>query len=168
MTASAQTCPAGKWEYDYSDQFLETLTRNSPGARVVSERGKVICTITAAERGSYNCETSEGGVENVIEAPTGPMPMKVTVRLNGKTSVDVESAGPNKWRTTRADMSNLRVETKASIGGRDMPMPAFNAFPGMDRAGTILEYRCEGDSTLKLKPIVEGMASDYATLKRVP
>jgi hypothetical protein len=46
-------------------------------------------------------------------------------------------------------------------------MPAFNALPGMDRAGTIFEYRCEGD-VFKLKPIVAGVTTDYITMKRVP
>lgn len=164
---AAAGCPAGKWLYDYGDQFLETLARNSPGARVVSERGSYTCTINGTERGSYTCETSEGGVENVIEAPTGPVPLKVTVKMAGRSSVDFEPAGPGRWRTTRADTGGLRVETKATIGGRDMPMPAFDAFPGMDRAGTILEYRCEGD-TLKIKPVVDNVVTDFATLKRVP
>lgn len=124
--APAASCPAGKWEYDYADQFLETLARNSSGARVISEKGKYICTFSGTERGSYVCETSEGGVENVFEAPTAGMTMQMTVKMNGRSSAEFESAGPGRWRTTRADMSGLRVETKATLGGRDMPMPAFN------------------------------------------
>jgi hypothetical protein len=64
-------------------------------------------------------------------------------------------------------MSGLRVETKATLAGREIPIPGFNAFPGMDRPGTILEYRCEGN-LFKLKPIVEGVTSDFLTMKRVP
>jgi hypothetical protein len=165
--AAAGTCPAGKWKYDYTDQFLESLARNSAGARVVSERGEYVCTVTGNERGSYTCVASEGGVENVFEAPMGGMTMKVTVKMNGSSSADFEPAGPGKWKTTRVDMSAFRMETKASLAGREMPMPAANAFPGMDRPGTILEYRCEGD-VLKLKPIVDAMAIDFVTLKRVP
>ncbi|WP_437741159.1 hypothetical protein WMF39_36705 [Sorangium sp. So ce1504] len=82
-------------------------------------------------------------------------------------SAEYEPAGPGRWKTTRADMSGLRVETKATLGGRDMPVPATNAFSGMDRPGTLFEYRCEGD-VFKLKPIVEGMATDFITMKRVP
>ncbi|WP_437587505.1 hypothetical protein [Sorangium sp. So ce1000] len=165
--APAGSCPAGKWEYDYADQFLETLARNSSGARVVSERGKYICTFNGNERGSYVCETSEGGVENVFEAPTAGMALKITIKMNGRSSADYEPAGPGRWKTTRADMSGLRVETKATLAGRDMPVPATNAFSGMDRPGTIFEVRCEGD-VLKLKPIVEGMTTDFITMKRVP
>ena len=166
-SAATGSCPAGKWEYDYADQFLETLSRNTPGLRVVSERGQFICTITGNERGSFTCAASEGGVENVFEAPTAGMAMKVTVKMNGSSSADFEPAGPGKWKTTRADMSGLRVETKATLAGRDLPIPAFNAFPGMDRPGTILEYRCEGNQ-LKLKPIVEGVTTDFLTMKRAP
>ena len=39
-SAGGKSCPAGKWKYDYKDQFLETLSRNSSGARVVSEKGE--------------------------------------------------------------------------------------------------------------------------------
>jgi hypothetical protein len=139
--AAARGCPAGRWKYDYKDQFLETLTKNSSGARVVSERGEYVCTITGNERGSYACAASEGGVENVFEAPMGGMAMKVTVKMSGSSSADFEPAGPGKWKTTRVDMSGFRMETKATLAGREMPMPAFNALPGMDRAGTIFEYR---------------------------
>ncbi|HVJ18885.1 MAG TPA: hypothetical protein VM686_25870 [Polyangiaceae bacterium] len=166
-SAAAGSCPAGKWEYDYADQFLETIARNSPGARVVSERGKYVCTISGSERGSYVCQTSEGGVENAFEVPTGPATLKVTIKMNGTSRAEFESAGPGRWRTTSADMSGLRVETKTTLAGRDMPMPAFNAFPGMDRAGAILEYQCEGE-TLKIKPIVEGAVTDFVHMKRVP
>ncbi len=159
-------CPEGKWSYDYADHFLETLARNSPGARVASKRGGFICTIAGTERGSYICQTSAGGVENVIEAPSGAAPLRVTVKMNGSSNVDFESAGPGRWRTTRADNTTLHTEISATVAGREAPMPAFNAFPGMHRAGTILEYRCEGD-TLKIKPIVEGAVTDYATMKRV-
>jgi hypothetical protein len=165
--APAASCPTGKWEYDYADMFLETLARNSSGARVVSERGKYICTFNGNERGSYVCETSEGGVENVFEAPTAGTALRITLKMNGRSSAEYEPAGPGRWKTTRADMSGLRVETKATLGGRDMPVPATNAFSGMDRPGTLFEYRCEGD-VFKLKPIVEGMATDFITMKRVP
>ncbi|WP_437710642.1 hypothetical protein WMF45_37340 [Sorangium sp. So ce448] len=165
--APAASCPTGKWEYDYADMFLETLARSSSGARVVSERGKYICTFNGNERGSYVCETSEGGVENVFEAPTAGTALRITLKMNGRSSADYEPAGPGRWKTTRADMSGLRVETKATLGGRDMPVPATNAFSGMDRPGTLFEYRCEGD-VFKLKPIVEGMATDFITMKRVP
>ncbi len=164
--APAAICPAGKWSYDHADHFLATIARNTPGARVVSERGAFVCTIAGTERGSYICQTSAGGVENVIEAPSGPEPLRVTVKMNGSSNVDFESAGQGRWRTTRADNTTLRTEIRATVGGREVPMPAFNAFPGMDRAGALLEYHCEGD-TLKIKPIVEGAVTDYATMKRV-
>src|SRR5687768_3339090 len=70
------SCPEGRWEYDYSDQFLEALIRTSPGARVVSERGSFVCTFKGSASGSVVCETSAGGVENVFEAPAGGMPLK--------------------------------------------------------------------------------------------
>jgi len=159
-------CPAGKWYYDYADHFLETLAGNSPGARVVSERGSFICTISGTDHGSYLCRTSAGGVENVIEAPSGPAPLLVTVKMNGSSSVDFVSEGPGRWLTTRADNTALHTEIKATLGGRDFPVPAFNSFPGMARAGTVLEYRCEGDKLL-IKPIVEGAVTDYARMKRV-
>jgi hypothetical protein len=164
--AAPGSCPAGKWEYDYKDQFLETLARNSSGAKVVSERGKYICTVTGNERGSYVCAASEGGVENVFEAPTAGMALKVTVTMKGSSSADFEPAGPGKWKTTRVDMSGFHMETKATLAGREMPMPAVNAFQGMDRAGTVFEYRCEGD-VFKLKPIVQGVTTDFITMKRV-
>ena len=166
VEASAKSCPAGKWEYDYKDQFLETLARNSSGARVVSERGKYICTITGNERGSYVCAASEGGVENVFEAKTAGLPMKVTVTMKGSSSADFEPAGPGQWKTTRVDMSGFQMATKASLAGREIPMPASNAFQGMDRAGTVFEYRCEGD-VFKLKPIVAGVTTEFITMKRV-
>ena len=163
---ASKSCPTGKWKYDYEDQFLETLSKNSPGARVVSEKGDYTCTITGNERGSYVCTASEGGVENVFEAKMGGMAMKVTVTMDGTSSADFESAGPGKWKITRVDMSGFRTTTKATVAGREMPMPAVNAFQGMDRPGTIFEYRCEGD-VFKMKPIVEGVTTDFITMKRV-
>jgi hypothetical protein len=166
-SVASKSCPAGKWKYDYKDQFLETLSRNTSGARVVSEKGEYVCTINGNERGSYVCAASEGGVENVFEAPMGAMAMKVTVKMKGSSSADFEPAGPGKWKTTRVDMSGLQMESKATIAGREVPMPGASAFPGMDRPGTVLEYRCEGD-VLKLKPVVAGVTTDFITMKRVP
>ena len=134
---------------------------------MVSERGKYICTISGNERGTYSCETSEGGVENVFEAPTAGMALNITIKMNGRSTAEFEPAGPGRWKTTRADMSGLRIETKANLAGREIPAPPTNAFSGMDRPGTIFEYRCEGD-VLKLKPVVEGVTTDFITMKRVP
>jgi hypothetical protein len=159
------TCPEGRWEYDYSDRFLESLA-NSANSRVVRERGKFICTISGRQRGSYVCEVTEGGVENVFEANTGGPTMTVTIRMNGRSKVDFEPAGPNRWRTTQSELSTLEIKASATVAGRTMPMPAMNLFPGFDRAGTILEYRCEGE-TLRLKPEVEGLNTDWAVLKRI-
>jgi hypothetical protein len=166
-TAPSQTCPIGRWEYDYADQFLESLTRNMPGAEVVREKGKFICTISGTERGSYVCEVTEGGVENVFEARTAAGLMQITMTIRGRSKVDFEPAGPNRWRTTQSDMRGLDMQTTATLGGRSLPMPAAQSLiPGFDRAGTILEYQCAGE-TLRLKPQIEGVTTDWANLKRV-
>jgi len=169
-TAAAPTpsgpCPEGRWKYDYKDRFLETLA-HSGQSRVVSERGEFTCTITGRERGSYVCETSAGGVENVFEAATAGGPMVVSIKLNGRSKTDFESAGPNRWRSTQADLGGLTMQASATIAGRTLPMPAFNLLPGLDRPGTVLDYQCDGD-TLKLKPQIEGTPTEWLHLKRVP
>jgi hypothetical protein len=65
-----------------------------------------------------------------------------------------------RWRRARA---GIRI----TIGGNTVPVPALDLLPGWDKAGTIIDYVCEGD-TLKLKPQVAGLKNDWQHLKRVP
>jgi hypothetical protein len=126
----------------------------------------MLCTITGAERGSVECRVDEG-VENVFETAAGGQPMTVTVRITGQSTIDYETAGPNRWRTTRVDASALQAKATAVVAGKPLTLPPINVFHGMDRPGTTLEFRCERD-TLRLKPETPGVTTDWAVLKRAP
>lgn len=166
--AAGGSCPEGRWEYDYGGHFLESLAQNSPGARVVEKHGHFVCTITGRERGRYECTTSAGGVKNVFEVNAGALPMRVTVELKGTTKATFESAGPNKWKTTSADLDGLQVTTKATLGGREVPMPGQEsmAMLGLDQPGTVLDWKCDG-GVLQLKPLVEGIQTGGMTMRPI-
>jgi hypothetical protein len=53
------------------------------------------------------------------------------------------------------------------VGGQTIAVPPFQMFPGLDKAGTVIDTLCEGN-TLKLKPQVSGITTDRQHLKRVP
>jgi hypothetical protein len=166
--AAAGTCPEGRWEYDYSDQALESMAANTPGLRVVKEKGTITCTFRGREQATVTCEASEGGVENVMEATIGGAgKMTVAVTITGKATTEFEKAGPTRLKTTKSDLGSLKVQASATIGGNTVPVPALDLLPGWDKAGTIIDYVCEGD-TLKLKPQVAGLKNDWQHLKRVP
>lgn len=158
-------CPAGTWEYDYSDQFLESMTKTATqNIEVVKETGKVVCTITGRDKGSYDCKASEGGVENVLRAQMGNAKMEISVKIDGSSKVTYESAGPNKWRTTGGDFDNLKASATAKVGDRAVPMPAFQLFRGWNEKGSVLEYQCK-DGMLLLKPEAAKSGSEWLHLK---
>lgn len=164
--AATGECPVGKWEYDYSDRFLESLLKNSPGMKVTKKSGRVLCTITGKEKGSYDC-TAQDGVQTVLTAElSGGLQMEVSVGVKGNSHVDFVAAGPGKWKTTRADMSGLQIDGVTKLNGKEIPLPDLELFPGLNRAGTEFEWRCEG-SKLKWRPQVAGLDADWATMTRV-
>jgi hypothetical protein len=94
--------------------------------------------------------------------------MTVAVTINGKATTHLESAGPNRYKTTGADLETLKVQATTTIGGKSVPMPALDLLPGWSKSGTLIDYRCKGDA-LELQPQVAGMETgEWQHLKRVP
>ncbi len=159
----SSTCPAGRWHYDYSDQALEVMMKNTINAKVVKEEGDFVCEISSGDDGTITCDTGESPVHNVVETKQGGMPMTVSVKLSGKGSTRFKRLAEGRLQVTDSDTKNLKLETSVTLAGKSIP------FPGKEMVGlfggdkAILSYKCQ-DGKLLLKPELDDTETTWQEL----
>ena len=159
-------CPAGRWSYDYADQALEVMMKNAADAKVLKEAGSFICTVSEGTDGTVACETQGQPVENVVEANQSGMKMIISVTIDGKASTRFRLLDSQNMKVASSDTRGLRIDTKVTLGGREIPFPTNELIGIFGKADSTLAYKCESGK-LYLKPQVDGLETTWQELEPV-
>jgi hypothetical protein len=147
-------CPAGRWSYDYSDQALELMMKSLAGAKVVKKEGSFLCTVSEGAEGSVVCETQGKPVENVVETNQAGMKMIISVTIDGKASTQFALIDGGRMKVISSDTSKLKIGTKVTLAGKQMPFPADKLISIFGKPESTLSYKCE-DGKLFIKPQID-------------
>jgi hypothetical protein len=161
------TCPAGRWSYDFSDQVLETMMKNVAGAKVLKKEGSFICNVSTGAQGTVVCETQGKPVENVVEANQAGMKMVIAITIQGKAATQFALLDAQHMKILSSDASQLKISTKLTLGGAQMPFPTDKLMTIFGNPESTLGYKCEGGK-LFLKPGVDKVDSPWQRLDPAP
>lgn len=160
-------CPGGKWHYAFGDMFLKTLVENNmKGAKLVKNEGQYVCELPKQKSGKATCEAVGGPVVTEVAVDQAGLAMTVRVEISGKSILDAEIT-EDKITFKNGDLKDLKMKVHATVGGQKIPFEADKFLSMVPSDDSQMAYECSGDS-LKLKMEVEGVVTDWQTLKRIP
>jgi hypothetical protein len=141
------SCPAGKWEFNYSDHTLQGLLENFSDAKLVTAEGKFVCDITAGQQGTMTC-SSLTPIHNVISLSQSGMALTVDLKLSGRSSLQFTLLEGDTFRIESTDMSELNIDVNATIAGQKIPFEAKELVQLFGEEKSVTSYKCEGDNLL--------------------
>lgn len=160
--SSGAECLAGKWQYTFADDALETMIENLPGGKVTKKEGEIICEVSVSGgKGNMACNVT-GGKPLVIEIAANQtgMPLTINIKMSGKTtSAKFKLVDEKTMQFTSEGLGDLKMEVEATIAGNKIPFPTaplLEAFGG--EMGATNSYECKGDE-LRLRPQIDAQTS---------